>query len=92
MRKSQNVGGVERDASGKVIKGDLQMTPIDPHDFYQPCFPLSFADFREPKVQVWENVTFADNLCRCWVSRLNLRVSDRTGGVRSQTLTFVFND
>ena len=31
-----HAGGVERDASGKVIKGDLQMTTIDPHDFDQP--------------------------------------------------------
>ncbi|MEZ2246692.1 DNA/RNA non-specific endonuclease [Microcoleus sp.] len=48
---------------------DLQMTTIDPHDFYQPSLNLrlpgfistNFSDFYEPKVQVWNNVTFADN-------------------------------
>jgi DNA/RNA endonuclease G (NUC1) len=37
------------------------MTTIDPHDFNQPSLPPGFSDFHEPKVQVWENVTFADN-------------------------------
>jgi DNA/RNA endonuclease G (NUC1) len=48
---------------------DLQMTTIDPHDFYQPSlnlrlpgfFSTNFSDFYEPKIQVWNNVTFADN-------------------------------
>ncbi|WP_341735970.1 DUF4114 domain-containing protein [Microcoleus sp. CAWBG640] len=48
---------------------DLQMTTIDPHDFYQPSLNLqlpgfistNFSDFYEPKVQVWNNVTWADN-------------------------------
>nr|WP_228050355.1 DNA/RNA non-specific endonuclease [Tychonema sp. LEGE 06208] len=48
---------------------DLQMTTVDPHDFYQPNLKLNlldfiatnFSDFYEPKVQVWNNVTFADN-------------------------------
>ena len=48
---------------------DLQMTTIDPHDFNQPSLKLSlfglgiadFSEFNEPKVQVWDNVTFADN-------------------------------
>ena len=39
---------------------DLQMTNLDPHDFYQPSLGL-YSDFEEPKVQIWENVTFADN-------------------------------
>jgi hypothetical protein len=53
-------GGVVRDSEGKVLRGDLQMTTIDPHDFAQPSL-RSFSDFLEPKVQVWSNVTFADN-------------------------------
>ena len=48
---------------------DLQMTTIDPHDFYQPSLNLeltdfistNFSDFYEPKIQVWNNVTWADN-------------------------------
>ena len=36
------------------------MTTIDPHDFDQPSIGV-FRDFHEPKVQVWNNVTFADN-------------------------------
>ncbi|NJO93192.1 MAG: hypothetical protein HC820_00340 [Hydrococcus sp. RM1_1_31] len=48
-----------KDAQGKPIR-DLQMTTIDPHDFDQPSLG-PFRDFREPKVQYWENVTFADN-------------------------------
>jgi hypothetical protein len=50
---------------------DLQMTTIDPHDFSQPSLQvdfkwlglgtLGFADFYEPKIQVWNNVSFADN-------------------------------
>jgi len=48
---------------------DLQMTTIDPHDFYQPSLNVklfdfistNFSDFYEPKIQVWNNVTFADN-------------------------------
>jgi hypothetical protein len=49
-----------KDAEGKPIR-NLQMTTIDPHDFYQPSLPPFYQDFHEPKVQVWENVTFADN-------------------------------
>jgi large repetitive protein len=56
-----NAGGVFRDDNGQVIRGDLQMTTIDPHDFDQPSLGPVFRDFKEPKVQVWENVTFADN-------------------------------
>jgi large repetitive protein len=47
------------------------MTTIDPHDFSQPGLKASvpvlgttlvdFSDFKEPTIQVWENVTFADN-------------------------------
>lgn len=40
---------------------DLQMTTVDPHDFNQPSLPPLVEDFFDPKVQVWENVTFADN-------------------------------
>ena len=58
-------------ADGKRAR-DLQMTTIDPHDFYKeslkvdlvvPFTPIlaDFRDFHEPKVQVWSNVTFADN-------------------------------
>ncbi|MGB6015803.1 MAG: DNA/RNA non-specific endonuclease, partial [Nodosilinea sp.] len=56
-----NAGGVVRDAQGQVIKGDLQMTTIDPHDFDQPSLGPVYRDFKEPEVKVWENVTFADN-------------------------------
>ncbi|MDM9385690.1 PKD domain-containing protein [Chlorogloeopsis sp. ULAP01] len=59
------------DSNGKPVR-DLQMTTIDPHDFYQeslkvdlviPGSPIikDFRDFNEPQVQVWDNVTFADN-------------------------------
>ncbi len=55
-------------SDGKLLR-DLQMTTVDPHDFYQPSLKLTlpkfvttnFSDFYEPKVQVWNNVTFADN-------------------------------
>jgi len=49
-----NAGGTDKD------NRDLQMTTIDPHDFDQPSLG-NFRDLGEPKVQVWENVTFADN-------------------------------
>ncbi|NJL77654.1 MAG: tandem-95 repeat protein, partial [Richelia sp. SM2_1_7] len=57
-----DAGGVERDEEGNIIPdtGDLQMTTLDPHDFDQPSLGV-FRDFYEPKVQVWDNVTFADN-------------------------------
>ena len=56
---------------GKPIR-DLQMTTIDPHDFYQESLKVDliipgtpkikdFRDFNEPTVQVWDNITFADN-------------------------------
>ena len=58
------------DAQGKPIR-DLQMTTIDPHDFYQESLKVGipylnlpkadFRDFKEPEIQVWSNVTFADN-------------------------------
>lgn len=53
-------------AGGKENSGirDLQMTTLDPHDFDQPGLNIiteNFGDFREPKVQVWDNVTYADN-------------------------------
>ncbi|PPT05015.1 hypothetical protein CKA32_004457 [Geitlerinema sp. FC II] len=57
------------EGEGENPARDLQMTTLDPHDFYQPNLKVSlpglvetdFSDFYEPKVQVWENVTFADN-------------------------------
>jgi DNA/RNA endonuclease G (NUC1) len=66
----QRFGTYFPDAGG--VKGgikDLQMTTVDPHDFYQPSLNLTlpgfvstnFSDFYEPKVQVWNNVTFSDN-------------------------------
>ena len=63
----QRLGTYFPEAGGKPGTGqrDLQMTTLDPHDFNQPGLSLpgidSFTDFQEPKVQVWENVTFADN-------------------------------
>jgi DNA/RNA endonuclease G (NUC1) len=60
-----NAGGTDKD------RRSLQMTTIDPHDFSQPGLKVSvpvlgttlvdFSDFKEPTIQVWENVTFADN-------------------------------
>ena len=41
---------------------DLQMTTIDPNDFSQLNIAgLSLNNFYDPAVQVWDNVTFADN-------------------------------
>ncbi|WP_293152804.1 MULTISPECIES: DNA/RNA non-specific endonuclease [unclassified Microcoleus] len=62
----QRLGTHFPDAGGKPNSGtrDLQMTTLDPHDFNQPSLNVvtkNFGDFREPKVQVWKNVTFADN-------------------------------
>ncbi|MEB3340026.1 DNA/RNA non-specific endonuclease [Okeania sp.] len=63
----QRLGTYFPEAGGKpgTGQGDLQMTTLDPHDFDQPGLSLlginSFTDFREPKVQVWDHVTFADN-------------------------------
>ncbi len=39
---------------------DLQMTTIDPNDFKQPR-GVQNNNYRDPKIHVWENVTFADN-------------------------------
>ncbi len=39
---------------------DLQMTTVDPHDFPQELGSQTLNYF-DPQVQVWENVTFADN-------------------------------
>ncbi|MEG4310901.1 DNA/RNA non-specific endonuclease [Microcoleus sp. AT10_D2] len=66
----QRLGTFFPQAGGKSMADrDLQMTTIDPHDFYQPSLNLqlpgfistNFSDFYEPKIQVWNNVTFADN-------------------------------
>jgi DNA/RNA endonuclease G (NUC1) len=62
----QRLGTYFPDAGGKENSNtrDLQMTTLDPHDFDQPSLNVvtkNFGDFREPKVQVWKNVTFADN-------------------------------
>ncbi|MCC3410001.1 MAG: Ig domain-containing protein group 2 domain-containing protein, partial [Microcoleus sp. PH2017_10_PVI_O_A] len=66
----QRLGTFFPQAGGtSMANRDLQMTTIDPHDFYQPSLNLklpnflstNFSDFYEPKVQVWNNVTFADN-------------------------------
>ena len=62
----QRLGTHFPEAGGKENSDirDLQMTTLDPHDFDQPGLNVvtdNFGDFREPKVQVWENVTFADN-------------------------------
>ncbi len=68
----QRVGTYFPDAGGTdETNRDLQMTTLDPHDFNQPSLQLSFpipglpnldySTFYEPKVQVWDNVTFADN-------------------------------
>jgi DNA/RNA endonuclease G (NUC1) len=63
-----NPGGIS--PSGRVV----HMTTIDPHDFLQdslnltlrlpngtPLAGLDYTNFYEPKTQVWETVTFADN-------------------------------
>jgi hypothetical protein len=66
----QRLGTFFPQAGGtSMANRDLQMTTIDPHDFYQPSLNLqlrdfisiNFSDFYEPKVQVWNNVTWADN-------------------------------
>ncbi|MEG4964369.1 DNA/RNA non-specific endonuclease, partial [Microcoleus sp. K4-C2] len=62
----QRLGTYFPEAGGKENSDirDLQMTTLDPHDFDQPGLNVvtdNFGDFREPKVQVWKNVTFADN-------------------------------
>ncbi len=66
----QRLGTFFPQAGGtSMANRDLQMTTIDPHDFYQPSLNLrlpgfietNFSDFYEPKIQVWNNVTFADN-------------------------------
>jgi DNA/RNA endonuclease G (NUC1) len=62
----QRLGTYFPEAGGKENSDvrDLQMTTLDPHDFDQPGLNVvtdNFGDFREPKIQVWKNVTFADN-------------------------------
>jgi len=66
----QRLGTFFPQAGGtSMANRDLQMTTIDPHDFYQPSLNLqlpgfistNFSDFYQPKVQVWNNVTWADN-------------------------------
>jgi DNA/RNA endonuclease G (NUC1) len=66
----QRLGTFFPQAGGtSMANRDLQMTTIDPHDFYQPSLNLklpgfistNFSDFYEPKIQVWNNVTWADN-------------------------------
>ncbi len=53
-----HAGGVYRDPdTKKVLRGDLQMTTIDVHDFAQ----LNQVNYFDPQVRVWDNVTFADN-------------------------------
>lgn len=93
------------DGQGQPIR-DLQMTTIDPHDFAQESLKIDaaipgstifadFRDFHEPTVQVWENVTFADNYYQTvadpygatWTPNgrflegadVNLRLDGRTG-------------
>jgi hypothetical protein len=46
---------VYRDAEGKLLRGDLQMTTLDLYDY------KTMGDYLDPEVQVWDNVTFADN-------------------------------
>ncbi len=57
-------GGFTQAENGERIGGDLQMTTLDPHDFNQPGLALpilgDFSNFYEPKVQVWDNVSFAE--------------------------------
>ena len=92
-------------AQGQRVR-DLQMTTIDPHDFYQESLKVDgiipgttifrdFRDFNEPTVQVWDNVTFADNYYqtlanpngRTWTPNgraiegadVNIRLDRRTG-------------
>ncbi|WP_017659677.1 hypothetical protein [Baaleninema simplex] len=62
----QRLGKHFPEAGGAMGSGvrDLQMTTIDPHDFEQPSLSFAgfgFPTFYEPEIQVWENVTFADN-------------------------------
>ncbi|MEH1903344.1 MAG: hypothetical protein V7L04_18495 [Nostoc sp.] len=48
-------GGVDKDDR------DLQMTTIDPQDFQQDSLKGRFVSLNEPKIQIWKNITFADN-------------------------------
>ncbi len=61
----QRIGTYFPNAGGTDSENrDLQLTLLDPHDFNQPSIDLvtlNFGDFYEPKVQIWDNVTFADN-------------------------------
>lgn len=44
---------------------DFQMTTLDPHDFDQEglSWPIlgGFRNFYEPKIQIWDGITWADN-------------------------------
>ncbi|MEM6526258.1 MAG: DNA/RNA non-specific endonuclease, partial [Bacteroidota bacterium] len=65
-----NADGTPVTRNGKQVR-NLQMTTIDPHDFFQESLKINlllpgttirdYRDFDEPRVEVWENVTFADN-------------------------------
>ena len=71
----QRLGTFFPEAGGtNASNRDLQMTTLDPHDFNQPSLEvaavqipfgpriaLDYSNFFEPKVQVWDGVTFADN-------------------------------
>jgi DNA/RNA endonuclease G (NUC1)/PKD repeat protein len=56
-----HAGGIERDADGKVTKGDLQMTTIDAYDYQLYRSYDDSGYYLDPRVQVWDNVTFADS-------------------------------
>jgi hypothetical protein len=54
----QRLGTFYPKAKNADLFPDLQMTTIDPHDFNQPSLGKTYVD---PQIQVWDNVTFADN-------------------------------
>jgi hypothetical protein len=57
----QRLGTVFPDVWGLGNPLDLQMTTIDPHDFPQQSLSGTRRVINEPKIEVWENVSFADN-------------------------------
>jgi hypothetical protein len=57
----QRMGTYFGDKVGTGSNNDLHLTYLDAHDFKQNLPSGRFNTFYEPSVQVWENVTFADN-------------------------------
>ncbi|MEG4335992.1 hypothetical protein QUB40_29375 [Microcoleus sp. AT9_A2] len=50
-----NAGGTS------LANRDIQMTTIDPYDYDDNSFSGHFLNIQDPEIQVWNNVTYADN-------------------------------